>query len=187
MFAFVNGFELSGDFKELLQENNPAPLGKNPRIGRVNCEKIQSIVDRWAAEVQPANAKRQLIHALLLLWHDHLDESHSIAQEIKSASGSLVHAMMHRREEDFWNAKYWYGRVGRHPVYARYEKCLKGEGADLISKNLLSTLGANWNPVKIVDEVETVISNPETAGYKDLQRLQYLETAAFIELLSENQ
>jgi hypothetical protein len=50
------------------------------------------------------------------LLHDFLDESHTISQSIETPSGSYWHAIMHRREGDFSNAKYWLRRVGRHPV-----------------------------------------------------------------------
>jgi hypothetical protein len=50
------------------------------------------------------------------LLHDFLDESHTISQGIETPSGSYWHAIMHRREGDFWNSKYWYRRVGQHPV-----------------------------------------------------------------------
>lgn len=52
----------------------------------------------------------------LWLYHDFLDESHSISQEIDTPSGSYWHAIMHRREPDAGNSKYWWRRVGAHPV-----------------------------------------------------------------------
>ena len=54
----------------------------------------------------------------LWLRFDFLDESHSISQEIKNATGSFWHGILHRREPDYDNAKYWFHRVGEHPVFA---------------------------------------------------------------------
>lgn len=56
--------------------------------------------------------------ALWLLCGD-LDRSHSISQNISSAEGSFWHGIMHRREGDFGNSKYWFGRVGSHPVHQK--------------------------------------------------------------------
>ena len=50
------------------------------------------------------------------LLHDFLDESHRISQDVETTSGSFWHGMMHRREGDFSNAKYWFRRVGAHEV-----------------------------------------------------------------------
>lgn len=52
----------------------------------------------------------------LFLLHDGLDESHQISQRIDSGVGSVWHGIMHRREPDADNAKYWFGRAGAHPV-----------------------------------------------------------------------
>ncbi len=53
----------------------------------------------------------------LWLLHNCLDRSHSISQDIDSAEGSYWHGIMHRMEGDFGNSKYWFGRVGQHPVF----------------------------------------------------------------------
>jgi hypothetical protein len=50
------------------------------------------------------------------LVHDFLEESHSISQDADTPSGSFWHGVMHRREGDYSNAKYWFRRVGPHPV-----------------------------------------------------------------------
>ncbi|MCG8448670.1 MAG: hypothetical protein MI725_03695 [Pirellulales bacterium] len=53
------------------------------------------------------------------LVHDFLDESHTISQGISTAEGSFWHGIMHRREGDFSNAKYWFRKVGQHPVFSK--------------------------------------------------------------------
>ena len=53
----------------------------------------------------------------LLIWNDALDASHTISQNIESRTGSYWHGIMHRREPDYSNAKYWFRRVGVHPIF----------------------------------------------------------------------
>ncbi len=57
----------------------------------------------------------------LWLLHNFLHESHEISQSIDSAEGSWWHAIMHRSEGDFSNAKYWYRRVGEHEAMGEIE------------------------------------------------------------------
>ena len=56
--------------------------------------------------------------AALWLYHDYLDVSHTISQGIASETGSYWHGIMHRREPDYPNSKYWFRQVGDHAVYA---------------------------------------------------------------------
>lgn len=41
------------------------------------------------------------------------EKAHEIAQDIPDPMGSLIHAYLHRKEGDNWNANYWYSRAGR--------------------------------------------------------------------------
>ncbi|MCP5049459.1 MAG: hypothetical protein GY940_19975 [bacterium] len=53
---------------------------------------------------------------LLSLWWDAKGDwtkAHKTAQEIYTDDGSWVHAYLHRKEGDEWNAGYWYNRAGK--------------------------------------------------------------------------
>ncbi|MEP6646531.1 MAG: hypothetical protein ABJC12_05545 [Saprospiraceae bacterium] len=59
----------------------------------------------------PPNGFNQL---LLALWHDAKGDwasSHDIAQDINTKDGALIHAYLHRKEGDMWNADYWYRKA----------------------------------------------------------------------------
>lgn len=66
-------------------------------------------------------AMANLCHAGLWLYFDFLDESHRISQDVETPTGSYWHAVMHRREPDPSNSKYWWRRVGNHPVLTELE------------------------------------------------------------------
>jgi hypothetical protein len=56
---------------------------------------------------------------LQALWHDakgNWEAAHNIAQDIHSRDGSWLHAYLHRKEGDQWNAGYWYRQAGK-PVH----------------------------------------------------------------------
>ncbi len=56
---------------------------------------------------------------LRALWHDgHGDwqAAHEEAQAGEDKESAWVHAYLHRKEGDQWNAEYWYRRAGK-PVF----------------------------------------------------------------------
>jgi hypothetical protein len=56
--------------------------------------------------------------ALQALWWDAKGDwamAHERAQERDDAAGMRVHAYLHRKEGDQWNADYWYRRSGAVP------------------------------------------------------------------------
>lgn len=113
----------------------------------------------------------------LWLWHDWLDESHTISQSLHDATGSYWHAIMHRREGDFSNSKYWYARVGRHPsldvLANQVGAILHSQPAD---KGLLRITAGGWNSNALVDLVEAVCERPDDDPQRQIAvKLQQLE------------
>jgi len=53
---------------------------------------------------------------LQALWYDakgNWNKAHDIAQETNDPIYCLIHAYLHRKEGDTWNAGYWYKRADR--------------------------------------------------------------------------
>ncbi len=99
--------------------------------------------------------------AAIWLLAGELDRSHEVSQSLTSAEGSYWHGIMHRREGDFWNAKYWFRKVGEHPVFEQ----LAAQIARASSEDGSGTLptAALYNPTKLaaalVDECERVLAS----------------------------
>lgn len=96
----------------------------------------------------------------LLQIHDYLDESHKRAQSIEGrgrhSAGDYWHAIMHRREPDYGNSKYWFRQVGGHPVFTELaakaaeilHRCRSPEAEDWRGR----LVGAGgWDPFAFVD------------------------------------
>jgi hypothetical protein len=95
----------------------------------------------------------------LWLRHDFLEESHRFSQDLENSSGSYWHAIMHRREPDFSNAKYWFRRVGDHRVFEPLRcvaRDLAAEGGASKAADFLFEQSA-WDPIKFVDLCEIAL------------------------------
>ncbi|MEO6787470.1 MAG: hypothetical protein ABI318_15165 [Chthoniobacteraceae bacterium] len=79
-----------------------------------------------------------LVRGALLYAADALDDAHRIFQDEPGDLGSYWHGMMHRREGDFDNARYWFRRAGRLPIFDR----MHGAAAEM-SANMAKQ--ASWD------------------------------------------
>jgi hypothetical protein len=102
----------------------------------------------------------------LWLLHNFLDESHHISQEIHSQSGSYWHAILHRREPDFSNSKYWFQQVGDHPIYPELQVAAEEALDDFASDPAASKLRgrSTWDAFGFVDLCEAAMHGRSTSG-----------------------
>ncbi len=114
--------------------------------------------------------------AALWLWHDFLDDSHTISQSLDTPSGSYWHGVMHRREGDFSNAKYWFRQAGDHPIgpiiAAHADPLIQNHPAD--TKLLRLTMNG-WNPAALVDLAEEAHETGDEPTTRLARQLQHLE------------
>jgi hypothetical protein len=77
------------------------------------------MVNDFHASLGRATPPPGLTPALRGLWHDHQgdwDAAHRAVQDAADPASAWVHAYLHRKEGDLWNAGYWYARAGRSPA-----------------------------------------------------------------------
>jgi hypothetical protein len=71
----------------------------------------------------PASLPSDHLRALWYDLNDDWDTAHSIVQRMSDVDAMWIHAYLHRKEPDIWNAKYWYGRSGKpYPGDIDYEE-----------------------------------------------------------------
>jgi hypothetical protein len=73
-------------------------------------------LEQFRASLSEAHAPRDLSAYLLALWHDaknNWEEAHNVAQDLHDQNGSWIHAYLHRKEGDRFNANYWYAKAGK--------------------------------------------------------------------------
>ena len=61
----------------------------------------------------PPNGLSQLLKALWFDRHGDWDQAHDLADSLATRDAAWVHAYLHRKEGDIWNADYWYRRAGK--------------------------------------------------------------------------
>ena len=146
---------MNAQLDKLLATPEPPELGPGPRNGVLPEKTLND-------ELKKIDAS-ELLRAAVLVWHDHLDSAHKIVQNIETPDGSYIHAVIHRREPDYSNSKYWFRRVGDHPCFA----------------DLSVALRQKWDPLAFVDACQR--HDPKTESR--LREIQATELRLLIERL----
>ncbi len=108
-----------------------------------------------------------LVRGGLLYALDDLDGCHQFFQDTASDLGSYWHGMMHRREGDFDNARYWFRRAGVLAVFDDIH-----HRAALFSADMAKQL--SWDPYLFTGQCEQCRFGAEDEG-GELVRLQRVE------------
>jgi hypothetical protein len=136
-------------------------------------------------------------HAMLAglwLWHDGLSECHEIVQKsplqfmesdrasdqkyLREMTSTFAywHAIMHRREGDFSNSKYWLARCRSHAsgttIAQSLPKLIESHRAD---PAVMAVAGGGWNPFAFVDLAEQVHGRPGDGRRETAIAIQRLE------------
>jgi hypothetical protein len=154
---------------ERLTVSGATPPAARELLGGVAPQQLLS------SPIADAPAARAML-AGLWLRHDALDESHTISQSLATPDGSFWHAIMHRREGDFSNAKYWYARCRHHPAYP----AIAAEGAAALKDShqaptLAALVRGQWDPDGFVDVVSAIHDKPNDPMYAAAVELQRAE------------
>lgn len=70
---------------------------------------------------------------LLALWYDGKGDwklAHDQVDHLSGKNPARIHAYLHRKEGDLWNADYWYSKAGEK----RPNQTLEAEWEDLVDK-----------------------------------------------------
>ena len=158
-----------------------ADLGPMGRESTLPVQTLTAGLDLIFEDSSLDHGSRNLIRSLLLLLHDHLDESHSLSQNIDGPDGSFVHGIMHRREPDYGNAAYWFRLVGTHGAFdeiARRVKLLLHSLDPDLERTLLP--GGRWDPYAFIEACRLAASQSDSQTDL-LRQVQRIETEVLLE------
>ena len=165
-------------FLKLVLTDSLPHLGPDLRSKVLNPRAIEKATSDFCATHQLTQNQTQLLRSAALLWHDDLEGSHTISQDIKSSDGSFLHGIMHRREPDSSNAKYWFRLVGPHAAFPRIAAAVDAFGQEngLESVTFKLTEAGDWDPFAFVDACSRALRGDRKAEtYVALQQIQEIE------------
>jgi hypothetical protein len=133
--------------RRLAGRKEPAPLVPK----KIWDPELEATIERLLPDTEP-------LKSALHLWNDNLNRAHEIAQEIGTATGSYLHGLMHRREPDYGNSRYWFRRVGEHPHFP---------GVRLAALELLSGRFSELSDIRAAVENSPISSAPSSPANWD--------------------
>jgi hypothetical protein len=143
---------------------------------------FDATIERLLSDAEP-------LKSALHLANDNLVRAHEIAQEIGTQTGSYLHGVMHRREPDYGNSKYWFQKVGDHPNFIALRKSalelLSSRFADL--KEIRATIekSTSWDAFRMVDWCEEAEEKDDPFA-RFLRSLQSREIALLVDACSRH-
>ena len=163
-------FDLSKSLNAIFNTPSLPGLGPERRADTLPLSNLENDLESAVSQSGVSGEHADLVRSAALLWHDHLDASHTLAQDIRSNDGSFLHGIMHRREPDYPNAKYWFNRVGTHDAFPdmfhRAKTILTGTG-------LAQIIESEWDSFAMVDSVSR--AKVDSKEYALLQQVQQIE------------
>jgi hypothetical protein len=168
----------SSALRSILDTPELPDLGPAPRASRWPLAELEPRLAEHLPHADLSAENQSAFRAAALLWHDHLEESHAISQTISGPTGCFLHGIMHRREPDYTNAKYWFHRVGQHEVFPEISRAALPFLTRRGSPTLASQLVPNglWDPFAFIDACAHSTPDPhhpDRAALVEIQRIEF--------------
>ncbi len=130
-----------------------------------------------------SNVDAIALKAGLYQVHDALHRSHSFSQSIEGKgrhqAGDYWHAIMHRREPDYGNSKYWFRHVGQHPLFEELSqhatRVLDRTQHPVASSWKSKVCGNGWDADAFVDLAEHCANDDTTQLARAAREIQWIE------------
>ncbi|WP_437188259.1 hypothetical protein SH668x_001696 [Planctomicrobium sp. SH668] len=118
-----------------------------------------------------------------------VDRCHDLAQGIegkgKLRNGDYWHAILHRREPDYSNAKYWFRNVGQHPNFgelARIAHRIMTRSSSSASHNWIAKVSSSkWDSIAFVDLCRDAEQHADPIFKRDVKQIQWEEMLLLLE------
>jgi hypothetical protein len=185
VYAILFAMSDQSGFSQFLATPEPPDLGPGPRARVQSESQLNAALDKQFQGSSLPSERRQLIRALILLWHDHLDAAHQIAQSVEGPDGAFVHGIMHRREPDSGNAAYWFRRVGPHAAFEEIAGRVTALPAETLVPGLREKLvrQGKWDAFGFINACQEASGEPRLQ--RCLREVQRLETEVLLNWLAE--
>ena len=113
-------------------------------------------------------SKAACVRALLWYSAGDLNAAHEIVQSMSSSDGAYIHGMIHRVENDFDNARYWFSRAVAHPASAEIYRHA------VVNSPLIATRPL-WDPVYVTDLIEEARTTGLSEELTTVLRIEFEE------------
>jgi len=174
---------ITAALRDFLAAGGLPELGPGPRKGVLSQDHLEKPLDELLSDAGLSARTSDLVRALILLWHDRIDAAHSIAQGIEDSNGSFVHGIVHRREPDYSNARYWFRRVGSHEAFPKI-----AEGVERLLASVRGKLGkelisrGQWDAFAFIDVCERAADRASSdEQVKLLREIQGIESEVLLD------
>lgn len=185
--AISNPAALAPAVRELLHFDLAMPLGAGkPQMAHRDA--LRRLAPEELFGSGPLQRRDLAAVCLALLWlrFDFLDEAHKIVQEIETPAGSFGHAIVHRREGDYANSKYWLRQASEQAIFpALAQFCGEVSSPEFASPASRLVTGGGWNAPAFVDLCAAAVADrapcQSTAAVAWLEQLQTREWELFFD------